>query len=150
MLGGLARWLRICGYDAIYFRKVSDEELIERASEEGFVLLTRDRLLYRKAMRAGLVALLVEGGSEARSLASVSRRFNLDLNPECSRCPSCGASLRPEDKMALSDRVPPRTYEAYDDFWVCDSCGKVFWRGSHWRNIVETVEEACRLVRSPP
>lgn len=149
MLGGLARWLRICGYDAVYVRKASDEELIERASKEGFVLLTRDRLLYRKAIRAGLVAQLVEGGGEARSLASISRRFNLDLDPECSRCPNCGASLRSEDKTALYYRIPLRTYEAYDDFWVCDSCGKVFWRGSHWRNIVEMVEEACRLVRSP-
>jgi len=149
MLGGLARWLRICGYDAVYVRKASDEELIERASKEGFVLLTRDRLLYRKAIRAGLVAQLVEGGGEARSLAAISRRCNRDLDPECSRCPNCGASLRSEDKTALYYRIPLRTYEAYDDFWVCDSCGKVFWRGSHWRNIVEMVEEACRLVRSP-
>jgi len=53
------------------------------------------------------------------------------------------------EREEVYDRVPPRTYEAYDEFWVCGSCGKVYWRGSHWRNIVETVEEASRIAGSP-
>ena len=57
--------------------------------------------------------------------------------------------LRMAERQEVSDRVPPRTFEAYDEFWVCGSCGKVYWRGSHWRNIVETVEEASRIAGSP-
>lgn len=144
MLGALARWLRICGYDAEYIRSVPDEELIRRAAEEGRVLLTRDRLLYRKAVRAGVEALMVEGESDAEKLASVSRRFSLELDPERSRCPQCDAPLAAVDREAVQGKVPPRTFEAYDEFWVCSSCGKVYWRGSHWRNIVETVKEASR------
>jgi hypothetical protein len=150
MLGGLARWLRICGYDAKYLRRASDEELLGRASGEGLVLLTRDKLLHRKALRAGLESFLVEGETDAEKLASVSRRFGLSLDPECSRCPECGELLRMAEREEVYDRVPPRTYEAYDEFWVCGSCGKVYWRGSHWRNIVETVEEASRIAGSQP
>jgi uncharacterized protein with PIN domain len=148
MLGGLARWLRICGYDARYARRASDEELLERASGDGLVLLTRDRLLRRKALRAGVDAFLVDGESEAERLASVSRRFGLSLDPGCSRCPNCGAALRSVEKGVVSGRVPLGTYEAYDEFWICDSCGKVYWRGSHWKNIVETVDEASRIAGS--
>lgn len=146
MLGALARWLRICGYEAEYLHNASDEELIERASEEALVLLTRDRLLQRKAMREGVDAFLVEGEDDAHKLASVSRKFQLSLNPEDSRCPECGAPLRSTDKEDLRGVIPPRTFEAYDEFWICDSCGKAYWRGSHWRNIVKTIEEARRLV----
>jgi len=144
MLGALTRWLRICGYDAKYLRCASDDELIRRAAEEGRVLLTRDRLLCRKATKAGVEALFVEGSSDPDKLASVSRRFSLKLDPERSRCPRCDAPLAAVDRDAVRGKVPPRTFEAYDEFWVCSSCGKVYWRGSHWRNIVETVEKASR------
>ena len=150
MLGGLARWLRICGYEARYVKSATDEEILEKAVEEGLTLLTSDKLLSRKALRAGLEAFLVEGGGDAEKLASVSRRFELNLNPACSRCPNCGEFLRSADKEALADRIPPRTYDAYEEFWVCDSCGKVYWRGSHWKNILGTVDEARRIAGSQP
>ncbi len=150
MLGGLARWLRICGYDANYIKNATDEELIEKTSEEGLTLLTRDKLLCRKAFRAGLTAFLVEGGDDPKRLASVSKRFSLTLEPECSRCPECGEPLRTTDKEALKDRIPARTFEAYDRFWVCESCGKVYWRGSHWKNILDTIKEANRIAGSQP
>jgi uncharacterized protein with PIN domain len=87
MLGALARWLRICGYEAEYLSNASDEELMERASEGGLVLLTKDRLLYRKASRAGVDAFLVEGKDDTNKLASVSKRLELCLDPRRSRCP---------------------------------------------------------------
>lgn len=146
MLGALARWLRICGYDAVYLRDATDEELIRRAAEDGCVLLTRDQMLYRKALRAGVEAFLVEGVSDAEKLASVSARFGLELDPERSRCPMCDAPLTAVEKEAVRGMVPRRTFEAYDEFWVCRACGKVYWRGSHWRKIVETVEEARRAA----
>ncbi|RLI09183.1 hypothetical protein DRO42_04930 [Candidatus Bathyarchaeota archaeon] len=148
MLGSLARWLRICGYDAEYLRSAPDEELIRRAVESGRVLLTRDRMLYRKAIKAGAEAFMVEGESDAEKLASVSRRFSLKLDPERSRCPQCDAPLAAVGREAVRGRVPPRTFEAYDEFWVCGSCGKVYWRGSHWRSIVETVREASRRAEA--
>ena len=148
MLGTLTRWLRICGYDAEYVQSVPDADLIHRASDEKRILLTRDRLLYRKALRAGLKAHFVKGRGDAEKLASVASRFDLMLDPGCSLCPQCGAPLATVDKQEVRDRVPAHTFEAYDEFWTCESCGKVYWRGSHWRNIVETVETAAGLKSS--
>jgi uncharacterized protein with PIN domain len=148
MLGSLARWLRICGYDARYIRDAVDETLIGEAERGGRALLTRDKLLCRKALRAGLESLLVEGESDVERLAFVAARFGLPLDPEMSRCPSCGAALEEADAGGLRGRVPDRSLEAYDDFWACTSCGKVYWRGSHWGNILETLCEASRLARA--
>ena len=150
MLGSLARWLRICGYDAEYVQSLPDDELLGRAAEGGAVLLTRDDLLFRKAQRAGLDAFIVVGDGDAERLASVARRFHLELNPGSSRCPVCGGSLSQAIKDELTGKVPAGTLEAYDEFWVCDSCGKVFWRGSHWRNIRATIDEARELAALTP
>jgi len=120
MLGALTRWLRICGYDAEYLRNASDEELIRKAVDGGRILLTRDRLLYRKAVRAGAEAFFIEGDGDIEKLASVSRRFNLELDPEKSRCPQCDATLVAVEKEAIEGKVPSRTLEAYDEFWICE------------------------------
>lgn len=145
MLGKLTRWLRICGYDTEYVRSIPDDELIQRVADRGRILLTRDRLLYRKALRAGEEAHLVLGSNEVEKLASVASRFDLSLDPGCSLCPQCGASLIAVDKQRVRDRVPIRTFEVYDEFWICRSCTKVYWRGSHWRNIQNIVKSAEML-----
>jgi len=147
MLGSLARWLRICGYDAEYLRDAEDGELLARALEEDRVLLTRDKALYQKALRMGLKAHFVDGDSDAERLASVAQRFNLTLKPEGSRCPMCGSELREVDRETVRNRVPEGTYNRYERFWLCTGCGRIYWRGSHWRRIVETIEEAERLYK---
>jgi hypothetical protein len=149
MLGSLARWLRVCGYDAEYLQDLPDEELIKRAADEDRALLTMDKLLYRKGQKAGLDTLLVEGESDAQKLALVSMEYGLELDPRNSRCPKCDGELSVATKTHVKGRVPTRTFEAYDDFWVCRSCGQVYWRGSHWRDIVRTVDEATRLASQP-
>jgi len=149
MLGSLARWLRVCGYDAEYLQDVPDEELVRRAASEDRALLTMDKLLHRKGLKAGLDALLVEGESDAQKLALVSMVFGLELDPRNSRCPKCDGELSIAEKTSVKGRVPSRTFEAYDDFWVCRSCDQVYWRGSHWRDIMRTVYEAARLASQP-
>jgi len=148
MLGSLARWLRICGYDAQYVRDTVDETLIGEARSGGRALLTGDKLLYRKALRAGLEALLVEGGSAVERLALVAARFDLSLDPEMSRCPRCGAALKEVNEEELRGRIPDQSLEAYNEFWACASCGKAYWRGSHWGNIQETVRDASKRARA--
>jgi uncharacterized protein with PIN domain len=150
MLGSLTRWLRICGYDAEFVRSLPDDVLIEHALSQGQVLLTRDALLSRKAQRAGLDSFIVEGRSDEEMLASVATKFHLDLTPNASKCPVCGGPLTSVGKDAVCGKVPGSTYEAYDEFWECGSCCKLFWRGSHWSNIRATIQEARRLAGLPP
>ena len=150
MLEKLTRWLRLFGFDARYRSSLSDEELINLALEEERVLLTRDLDLYRRAKRKCAEALLIEGGSEAEKLAEIAMHFDLELelDPRRSRCPKCDAPLRRVEKEALRGRVPKGTYEAYEEFWVCEGCGQVYWRGAHWKNIKRIVEEVHTIMRS--
>jgi len=144
MLGKLTRWLRMLGHDVNYFRSADDKKLVEMAKSEKRVLLTRDRKLYQQAVTRGLEAVLVEATDEAGKLADLAKRFGftLEIDLSVSRCPTCNASINSVSKEVVVDQIPESTSVYYDDFWKCTGCGKVYWRGAHWKRIGETLEEA--------
>lgn len=145
MLGKLTRWLRMLGHDVEYSSEaLSDKQLIENAKAEQRVLLTRDLELYKQAVMHGAEAFLVEGATEAEKLASLAKRFNLKLefDVKVSRCPKCNSQIRPIAKDAVKERVPEGTLANYDEFWECPNCGQVYWQGTHWKRIKETLRDA--------
>jgi len=50
MLGKLATWLRLLGCDVEYFPKITDEDLVRRASRTGRVILTQSPVCYVSAV----------------------------------------------------------------------------------------------------
>ena len=151
MVGRLARWLRLIGNDVVYSRDLTDSELIRRAITEARILLTSDVELYRRAVADGADSFLVKGGTEAERLARIAKRFRIDLNIDTatSRCPTCNATIRPIKKEEVKEKVPPSTYEVFNEFWECTNrdCGKIYWQGSHWKKIGEHLSKAERLAR---
>lgn len=146
MLGTLARWLRITGFDAEYRRDADDGDLLDEAGSSGRVLLTRDRALAARAAKRGVRALLVEGEDDAAQLSMVARSLGLRLDATNSRCPKCNGDLVKAEKELIAKQVPEASLNAFDEFWVCSGCGSVFWRGSHWSQIVSTLKKAGRAA----
>jgi len=151
MLGGLARWLRILGYEVRYDASAKDNELLAIAGERNMVLLTRDEELHQRAIAKKIVSALVAGETEEERLAQMARSFGvrLETNMAETKCPECGASLRERSKSDLANEVPEESLKLYDQFWKCSnqSCGKVYWVGSHWKQIRQSLEEAAKLAR---
>lgn len=143
MLGNVSRWLRMFGYDVMYTPEASDEQLLEIARKERRILLTRDFELYRRAMLNGIQAFFIASTDIKDALSSIIKRFNIkaEINPERSRCPSCNSPLSKAKLEEIAHKVPKSVLERYNEFWICTnpSCGKVYWRGSHWRNIIKTL-----------
>lgn len=149
MLGKLSRWLRLFGFDALYSRALSDEELINLALEEKQILLTRDVDLYKRAKRKGVETFLVKGRSEAEELAEIVMHIGGEnVEQTESRCPRCGAFLKSIEKREVQGKVPSKTYEVYEDFWVCDKCGQIYWRGAHWKNIEQILKKANKILQN--
>lgn len=134
-LGGLARWLRGAGYEALWVEGIEDDELIVQAREAGAILLTTDGLLVERLPgKHGVEALWMPPTLSLRDqLAAVFREFGLECRP--SRCMSCGGELRRVDKETLKHRIPPRTYRWRDEYFVCSRCDKLYWHGTHWERI---------------
>ena len=136
------------GQDVEYSRSLNDEQLIETAKAENRILLTRDLKLYQLARKRGVNTTLVKGAAEAEKLAGLARRFDikLEIDVAVSRCPKCNTSIRPVSKDEIVDRIPEATSTYYDEFWECRGCGQIYWRGSHWKRIEKTLEEARQAL----
>lgn len=150
MLGGLAKWLRILGQEVWYDADASDKDLLQIAKENDMVLLTRDRELQRRAVARNVSSTLVLGGSEDERLAQISKTYGIALEARMTttKCAECGSNLEEKSKSEVSDKVPPTSLKLYDQFWKCTNanCGKVYWIGSHWKKIQQTLERAQKLA----
>lgn len=128
MLGRLAKWLRLAGYDAAYWRDGSDDALIDRAQATGRLIVTRDHQL---AGRRGVRALLI--AAETLDAQIVEARAALGGAPQpFTRCPKCNATLDDLPHAAARDLVPPYVWQTQTEFRRCPACGRVYWKGTHW------------------
>ncbi len=137
MLGKLARWLRILGYDTLYDARTDDHELVRLARAENRILLTRDRDLAR---RRGLHCLFIAAEDVEAQLARVIRELTLSTTNAFSRCIVCNGALEPADKETIRDRVPPFVYRTYTQFARCAGCDRVYWPATHWQRMHERLD----------
>ena len=136
MLGSLAKWLRMMGYDTIYDKKLDDKAMAATARAEGRFVLTRDKEL---AKEPG--ALLVEDDQLDGQLAAVKAKFGLVFDESAIRCTACNGELLEVPKEQAKESVPEGAFAANDKYWKCAGCGKVYWRGSHWLGIMERLKK---------
>ncbi|MCD1295182.1 hypothetical protein CUJ83_09245 [Methanocella sp. CWC-04] len=151
MLGRLISWLRIFGYDTKSALELDpspkeDTMLIEIALGEGRILVSRDRVLVNRAKKAGVQAVLMYSDDVRDQLEALMQHYGLDIDPNMTRCTVCNSTLReagPSDfeNIKKHEEVPEHLLKNGTLFWICDRCGKVYWQGSHWRNILRTAEE---------
>lgn len=133
MLGKLARYLRMCGYDAAYAldRGIeADEEVLVLAHEEGRQILTRDRQLAERA-EEGLHVDAREIEDQLRELRDAG--FDLALADQPARCGRCNGRVEPVDEGASVPEYAPDPAETRCH--RCLECGQVFWKGSHWEDV---------------
>jgi uncharacterized protein with PIN domain len=147
MLGRLSRWLRLFGYDTLVIRQQEneDEMLLELAEKEGRILVSRDRVLVRKAMKREVKAYLVQSSEIMGQLLEMKKEFYIEIEPQMDRCTLCNSTIRkakPEEMefIRAKEYVYPATIESVTEFRLCDNCGQVYWMGKHWENIMERAE----------
>lgn len=140
----LASLLRLAGFDARVL--TDDAEIARTGGREARVVLTRDlELLKRNEVRWGY---WVRTTDPARQFLELVGRFDLARRARpFSRCLCCNDPLRPVAKDEVLDRLPPRTRAEFDQFQMCDACGRVYWRGSHYQRLRRFIESA--LDRPP-
>jgi len=145
MLGTLAKWLRLLGYDTLFDPALDDHQLVRLARAGDRVLLTRDRELAR---RRGVRHLLIAGESLEEQIRQVWAELDLPplAQPEnpVPRCPVCNEVLQAIDVEAARPRVPPYVAETQQAFCLCPACRRVYWRGTHWQHMQRFLKEIQR------
>ena len=142
-LGQLATYLRMLGFDTLYRNDFPDDELAQISSTEKRILLTRDRGLLKR----GIVTYghFMRETNPQRQVIEVLRRYNLVqvVNPG-QRCVRCNGMISPVDKETVGDRLHAKTLKYYDEFYTCDSCDRIYWKGSHYEQMQQFIERVIR------
>jgi uncharacterized protein with PIN domain len=137
MLGSLAKWMRIMGYDTTYCKGRTDNEIASISLAEGRVLLTRDKELAGRAANATYID-SDEIDGQVRQVVSA---FHLSFNENTTRCAICNGALIKVEKESVKDEAPPRSYQMTDEFFRCTVCGKLYWKGTHWKNMMDRMKD---------
>ena len=135
MLGRLARWLRILGYDVAYGPHLGGRTLVDCARRERRLLLTRDTRLLRTCDLPPHVFVASDRfRDQLRQLAATVR---LDAGEVLSRCLDCNLLLEDLSRDAAHDRVPVFVWQTTARFLTCPRCRRVYWPATHRAHVLE-------------
>ena len=156
MLGKLVTWLRIFGYDTLYAGDLEfedknfsnskiDEDRVLVNKFKDRILLTKDRELYRLAKKSGRAAILITSDQVLTQIKQLVATLGVKTEPVMNRCSVCNTPLRkPTNSEALNvmkkEGIKEDLRKKYD-LWYCEKCKKLYWMGSHWRNMIKFLEK---------
>ncbi|MFA5259810.1 MAG: DUF5615 family PIN-like protein [Candidatus Omnitrophota bacterium] len=143
-LGKLVRHLRLLGFDCVYKKDFPDAEIVRIAQQEARIVLTRDiGLLKNGTVRAGL---WVRSPDPQLQLKEVLKKYGLISRIKPFRlCLECNGRILRVAKREVLGQLPEMVRETYSRFYSCRSCGKVYWKGSHYDQLSGLIR---RLVTS--
>ncbi len=134
MLGRLAKWLRLLGFDTVYYNNPDDPGILHRALKEDRIILSRSKEIIKYKN-----SILIKSENIEEQLKQLKKTIKI-TSPLC-RCPECNTPLNIVNKEDIKDEVPKYIYKIHSDFKRCPDCGKIFWKGTHYREIKRKINE---------
>jgi len=138
MLGKLSRLLRIIGIDSAYTNEGMAILLLAR--KEGRVIITRNTKLRG---REGVFYLNTTMPEDQLSAVVDAYDLQSEIRP-FSRCIICNEELIMVEKDEVRGRVPFFTFKHFDEYAECLRCGRVYWKGSHYKRMLKEVDTVLR------
>ena len=146
-VGKLVKWLRIMGYDTLFFNGSDDSNMVTTALAEGRVILTRDtQIVRRRVVTSGqLKVILLQSDKPELQMQQVISALNLDCQfKPFSICLECNQLLLERSKQQIKDLVPPYVFQTQNQYMECPACHRIYWRGTHWQAMVRKLEKFGR------
>jgi len=137
-LGKLCRLLRSMGVDCKYVNTSVPEELIQIAEKEKRIILTR-----RRNFPTGTHEFfVVVDDIPFNQAVEVVKKFKIDpLENAFTRCLNCNVELKQISPEEVRGKVPSYISKKHKEFKMCPSCGKIYWRGTHQKNMLKILME---------
>jgi uncharacterized protein with PIN domain len=143
-VGKLAKWLRIMGYDTLFFNGSNDSRMVAIALAEERVILTRDtQIMKRRVVTSGrLQAILIQSDEPERQMYQVIDSLHLDCQSKpFTMCLECNQPLMEKSKQQVKDLVPPYVFQTQNQYMECPKCHRIYWRGTHWQRMTEKLKK---------
>ena len=144
MLGNIAKKLRLLGYDSKYFSDIDDEKLIDIANKENRIIISRDENLIKKSQKLGIESIFIRKNTEIDQFCEIVNYTGLgisEINGDTARCPICNSPTEYIDKISIKEKIPQKVCELNEKFWKCKNCSKIYWEGTHIKNLQKFVGE---------
>ncbi|MHA1866695.1 MAG: Mut7-C RNAse domain-containing protein [Candidatus Heimdallarchaeaceae archaeon] len=151
MFGNLSRFLRVLGYDCLLRPNTQNtNDFFYKAKEENRIIITRSKVLYYQACKREISSIFINKEGIVNILCDLRRKIKIKLicDPNNSRCSECNGLLVKIEKKLIRNEVNNGTFEHFEEFWKCKSCGKIYWEGSHWIDIRRKVKEVEECVKN--
>jgi hypothetical protein len=146
-VGKLAKWLRMMGYDALFFEGSDDSQMVATALAENRVILTRDTQIMRRRVitKGQLKAILIQSDEPERQMRQVRDTMKLDCQYKpFTICLECNQPLLGRSKEEVKDRVPPYVFQTQSQYMECPTCHRIYWRGTHWQAMTRKLEHLIK------
>ena len=133
MLGRMARWLRLLGFDTRYER-LNDSGQLEALRRDGYIVISRNRRW------CALDHVLAPSSNDPmEQLVEVVARVPIsptEIKP-FRRCILCNRRLESLPRDRALGCVPDYVFETNVEFSQCPACRRIYWPGSHPRRMSE-------------
>ena len=135
-LGKLARFLRLLGFDTLYKNNFTNSELLRIGREQDRIILSRN-----SAMAKMNKSFFIKHEDPIRQLEQVIERYHLSTQFQpFSRCMICNGYLDAVSKESVSHLLQQNTTEYFNEFWQCEQCKRIYWKGSHFEKMATTIQ----------
>jgi len=142
-VGKLARWLRMLGFDSLFFSGSDDSQMVKQALAESRVILTRDtEILKRRVINNGrLRAVLIESETPEQQIQQLMATMDLmGKSRPFTICLECNQPLVERSLEEVKEKVPPYVYKTQNQYMECPACRRIYWRGTHWKAMIRKLE----------
>jgi uncharacterized protein with PIN domain len=146
-VGKLARWLRMMGYDTLFFEGSDDSQMVLRALREDRIILTRDsEIMKRRVVTSGrLRIVLIDSEVPEQQMRQVMATLKLDCRfRPFTLCLECNQPLMERGREEVRNRVPPYVFKTQDQYMECPTCHRLYWRGTHWEAMTRKLEKLSK------
>lgn len=137
-LGKLTRMLRMLGFDTLYSKDYSDEEIRTISHAQRRIIITQDQdLLKVKKVSHGYWIRSIQPGEQ---IVEILQRFDLRrLVKPFTRCLDCNGVIEKVDPEEIDAQVPAHAKTCYHEFFHCAMCKKIYWQGSHYQKMTDKI-----------
>jgi len=122
--GKLARWLRMLGYDTLFFNNIDDDELVSIGLKQRRLIITKDtQIMLRRVVTSGRVkALLVTDDDPKAQFRHLVDTLKLNREKQFTRCLECNVLLVHRSKDEVEGLVPPYVFQTQTQYYQCPQC----------------------------
>ncbi len=142
-MGRLARWLRILGFDTLYFKSDNKGTLVLEALREDRIIITRSKEIHEELKKKTIQITSCNLKEQIKEIITVLN-IKLDEKKMFTRCTLCNTALEDIEKEKVQGIAPEYVYKTQEHFMKCPACNKIYWHGSHWGRVKEVIE-LCNL-----